>query len=308
MGWVGKRFSEGYNLCVQKSSSLPKIEATNCPLHESRHKGSSERIHIKTKTKLVLAASSLSCTVFGCLGSATFAWFVTQNNVGVQYSQLTIASASPNLSLILTQIVPSAASPITLNSVQTIDDAISFSDVSSQFGDTFYEETDSTDAAFAEVSSSALAGKILQFGVCAKYLSVSTAMKLNFQPSIAVSAADTASSASTTSWVRMAIYQCTNSTYRYRTSGGCAYAFMSDKTLDASKHFINGTQSTSIGSYGTDELCNYSDSVTLKDSITDAGSAFFKVSIWLEGTASTNQDAARDATVSMTTKFSLSQS
>ncbi len=257
---------------------------------------------MKNKTKLVLMATGLSCAVLGCLGSASYAWFVTQNNVGIHHSQLTVQSTSPNLSILMTRIVPSAESTISLTGVQNIDTAINFSDASSQFGERFFKKNANA-STYTAISSSNLDGVVLQYGFKVTNLALATPMTL--QLNTVISNADDAASQYLKNWVRMGVYRTTDSTYKTRNGTGFAGAFMCDTSADGMNQYINGVNADGLTTFGEGELHDFGDDVAVVAEVQAQSTYFFKFSVWMEGTAATDQDLARGGTIALTTSFSL---
>lgn len=258
---------------------------------------------MKNKTKLALAASVLSCTAFAGLGSATFAWFVTQNNVVVQHTNLTIASANPNMTLYLSRLIPASDGSTPVTSTETISESIQVSDISSKFGQRFFAQATMGSNPYSEHSASILGGRVLQYGIKVVTMGMSRALDLKITP--AITAGSDSASTSAKSWVRTAVYECTDETYANAQSEGSAYAFMLSKTQDGCDQYVDGPTTSGLKTYQDGELYNYGTAAVLKEGIKDAHTSYYKISIWMEGTAATNQNAARGATFGISTTFSL---
>lgn len=258
---------------------------------------------MKTRTKLVLGASCLSCAALAGLGSSTFAWFVTQNNVSITHSQLVISTTNPSLELTVTRLVPTAAETLTVTASETISDQIDLSDISSKFGETFYKKADSGDNYYDLIPAESLSGSVLQYGVKVSTLAMKRPMNLSIRFSIA--GANLAATNNVRNWVRTAVYECTDETYAERLTTGKAVALMYKKTQQNCDKYVSGTSESDVSTYTAAELQQYGNQIDLKENIVDASVSFYKISVWLEGTAATNQDIARGATFSVSTAFAL---
>ena len=259
---------------------------------------------MKNKTKLVLMATGLSCAVLGCLGSATYAWFTVKNNVGVNHTNLTVSTTNPNLSVALTRLNPYAGGETNLANIQEISTSFAFTDLSSQFGETFYKKNTSG-TGYQLISADALQGKVVQFGLKVTNLPMFNAMSLYFDT--AITYGNNTASASLRNWVRTGIYECTDGTYATRVDNGFAKAFMYDKANENAAKYINGTGEQNVANYVGDAIQNYATAVCAVPLVEEASTHYFKISIWMEGTAGANQDDAGGGTVGISTSFSLIQ-
>ena len=258
---------------------------------------------MKNKTKLALAATVLSCTAFAGLGSATFAWFVTQNNVVVQHTNLTITSANPNMTLYLSRLIPATDGSTPVSGTETISESIQVSDLSSKFGQRFYGQATVGGEPYSQQSASILGGRVLQYGIKVVTMAMNRSLNLTFNP--VIDAANDAPSNAAKDWIRTAVYECTDETYASPQSEGSAFAYMKQKTQNGANQYIDGNSASSLKTYEDGELYNYGTAATLKTGIQDAHTSYYKISIWMEGTASTNQNAARGASFSISTTFAL---
>lgn len=257
---------------------------------------------MKNKTKLVLMATGLSCAVLGCLGSATYAWFTTKNNVGVNHTNLTVSTTNPNLTVDMKRIVPSANGSVALSGVQEIDDSITFSDLSSQYGETFYEKG-ATEGTYAVVSAQRLDNRVLQYGLKVSNLPLANSLALVF--TTAVTCPNNSESRSLKNWVRTGIYECTGDTYGTKKEDGFAMAYMNAKNTENANKYVNGETEESIATFEDRHLKNYGTSVIVEQTVRAASTRFFKISVWMEGTAASSQDDAAGGVVSISTVFSL---
>ena len=257
---------------------------------------------MKNKTKLVLMATGLSCAVLGCLGSATYAWFTTKNNIGVNYTNLTVSTTSPNLSVDMTILNPSRSGSVNLSGIERNTEAFYFSDLSSQYGETFYKKSSTEESAYAVVDADELQGRVLQYGLKVKNLGMVNAMDLCVKATI--TCGNDAESQNLRSWVRTGIYECTDDTFETKIGDGFVRAYMYDKTVENANKFVKGTGEDDVGTYLGNTLVNY-DTPIAAASVRLEGIRFYKISIWMEGTANADQDAAGGGHIAISTSFFL---
>ena len=256
---------------------------------------------MKNKTKLVLMATGLSCAVLGCVGSATFAWFVTKNNIGVNHTNLTVNSTSPNLTVVMTRINPSSNADTTIDTLADINEAFGFSDVSSKFGEAFYKKNNN--GAYAVVNNAGLSGAVLQYGLKVTNLALANPMTLRLNTSIDYSGGD--AGLALRGWARMGVYECTDNKYDTKKDGGFAKAFMYSSTAEGANKYVSGAGSDTITTYAEGELVNFGSLNNAAGGIQAVSEHYYKVSIWMEGTVADDQDSARGGTISVLTSFTL---
>ncbi len=258
---------------------------------------------MKNKTKMALMAVGLSCAVVGCLGSATYAWFTTNNEPGVQHTNLTVGSENPNLSVTYARLVPASTETKKTSKVEQIADSLSFSDVSSKYGETFYKKKTAPSTGFVQLGADELEGQVVQFGLTVSNLAMTKEMNLQMRTMIDYSNGDSGKSLRT--WTRMGIYECTNRNFDTKKEGGYEGVYVYAKYDPGINQYVDGTTEEDIKTFETDDMDEFGLTVDIKQGIKNVSYTYLKVSIWMEGSVAINQDAARGGIVSIIQTFSL---